>query len=237
MKNIYILVLIIFLFNTKSSAQSNESYNDKDRKIEILAYSCIELAPNDFYVSFILKEYKSNGKTVTIKESLANIKKITLEIGCDIADLTLGNIYGYVDSKEDGSDVFQEKSKYILRLNKLDCIEQFMSKINKLALESVNIDEINIKFTESIVKEMQLKALEDARAKANLILGIFNEKCGKVLGISEVNGVITQPTSNGDFSTKKSFMMSEGVQYFKTVSSSSNMIKYEYAAKVVFEIM
>jgi hypothetical protein len=236
MKKIYALVLILFLINTIGKAQTVEGYNSTDRKIEVLACSSIELTPNDFYLSFVLKEYKNNGKIITIKESLADIEKIMLELKCDPADLTLGNIYGYVDSKKDGSPFFQEKIKYILRLNKLECIEQFMVRVNKFALESVNIDEINVKFPDTVIREMQRKAFEDARAKANLFLAIFNESCGKVLDIYEINGVTTKPSSNGEVYTKSSIMMSEGIQYSKTVSSSSKMIKFEYVAKVVFAI-
>lgn len=236
MKKIYTLVLIVFLLNTIGAAQSIENYNATDRKIEILAYSSVELVPNDFHISFILKEYINNGKTVTIKETIESIKKITLELGCDVVDLQLGNIYGYVDSKEDGSGIFREKSKYILRLNKLECIEQFISKVNKLAFESLNIDEINVKFSDIIIRDMQRKAFNDARVKADVFLAIFNQKCGKVLDIQEINAILTQPTTRGDISTKKSIMMSEGIQYYKTISSSTKMIKYEYEAKVVFEI-
>ena len=54
--------------------------------------------------------------------------------------------------------------------------------------------------------------------------------------IQEINGNIIQPSSNGNNANKKSIRRSDGIQYIQTVSNNSKLIKYEYTAKVIFEI-
>ncbi len=236
MKKVYAIVLMIFFINTHVNAQMTENVSSTNRKIEIIAHSSAEFIPNDIYISFILKQYNENGNVIPINESLDEIKRTTLKMGCNKIELILGNIYGYVNTQEDGSNNFQHKSKYILRLNSLDCVEQFVLSLNKFALESINIDEINVKFSDTIIRDLQRKALEEAKAKADLFLSIFNEKSGKILEIQEISGNIIQPASVGDNANKKSIRRSDGVQYIQTVSNNSKLIKYEYTAKVIFEI-
>ena len=236
MKKVYTIVLMIFFINTYVNAQMIENNSSTNRKIEILAYSSAEFIPNDIYVSFILKQYNENGRVIPITETLDKIKRTKLKMGCNNVELELGNIYGYVNTQEDGSDNFQHKSKYILRLNSLECVEQFVWSVNKFALESINIDEINVKFSDTIIRDLQRKAFEEAKVKADLFLSVFNEKSGKILEIQEINGNIIQPSSIGNNAIIKSIRRSDGIQYIQTVSNNSKLIKYEYTAKVIFEI-
>lgn len=236
MKKIIFLLLIVGFINNKSDAQRLENYNAAERKIEVLAYAATDIMPDDIYVSFVVKEYKVHDTTVSIDESVSVIKKTLLEIGANPKDLNPANIYGYVSSKEDGGSVFQHKTQYVLRLNSIEQANRFVERINKFAIESLSIDEINAKIPDLLIRNLQNKAFADAREKANLFLNIYDEKVGKLLELVEVNGNFSYPTSNGEGKTRKSIKVSDGIQYYETRSENSKSIKFEYVAKVIFEI-
>lgn len=235
MKNL-ILILVVFINYSVSVAQKFDAPIVSDRKIEVLAYAYVDLMPDDVYVSFILKEYKDKENVITIDKSVAEIKKNIVDIGCSPDDLNIGNIYGYVKTLDDGNSIFQPKVQYILRLNSIDCAHEFLNRTNKFALESFSIDQMNAKIQDVLFRKLQSQAFLNAKEKADVFLEIFGEHSGKLLELSEINASVSYPSNTFDGKTKRSIKPTDGIQYFESKSEKTKIVRYEYIAKVIFEI-
>jgi len=80
-------IIIILLSAFYVNAQDNALKLDYPiRKMEVFGYATANLAPNEIYTSFVIKEYTDDNKIISIKESEENIKKIVKTLDCDISD-------------------------------------------------------------------------------------------------------------------------------------------------------
>ncbi len=235
MKPLKIITILLLLWSG-GYAQDNVQPKISDRKIEVVAYSSEEVLPNAIYVSFVLTEYKNNGKLVSIDESVENVKKILASISHNSKRLSLGNVYGYLSTNEKGEEIFDHKAQYILKLDNVDCVHKLLDQLDKRSLQSFNIDEMTYEGADSVLKNVQIKAYKRAIDKADAFLNLYNEKRGKLIEIEEVNRFMTLPDINGKGAAVKSVHADNGISSFETNASRSKYIKIEYVAKVIFEI-
>ncbi len=235
MKSFYIFALLLALSSVAQS-QENDQPKINGRKIEVVAYSSEEVLPNVIYTSFVLTEYKDNGKLITINQSEEKIKKLLSSINHSLTNLSLGNIYGYLSTNEKGEEIFDHKVQYILKLDNVESVHKFLDLVDKRALQSFNIDEMTYEGTDSVLRNVQIKAFKRALDKADVFLKLYNEKRGRLLEIEEINRFTTMPDFTGKGSSVKSVHASNGISSFETNASRSKYIKIEYVAKVIFEI-
>jgi hypothetical protein len=205
--------------------------------MEVFGYATANLAPNEIYTSFVIKEYTDNNKIISIKESETNILKIIKSIGCDVSDFSIGNIYGYITyngpNNEEGQ--FEHRRLYLLKLSSVKCIDIFLDSVDPRALESFNIDEMDNNDIDSTVRELQLCAFDKAREKAIILLKTYGEECGRVLDIQEIDRSITYPDFTGKGS-KSQVVNGTGTRSVDSNQSRTKSIKVEYQVKVTFEI-
>lgn len=231
------LIAILLLLWSGGYAQDNEQPKISGRKIEVVAYSSEEVLPNAIYTSFVLTEYKDNsGKVVSIDNSVEKIKKLLTTINHNQSRLSLGNVYGYLNTNEKGEEVFDHKVQYILKLDNVESVHMLLDNMDKRALQSFNIDEMTYDGADSVLKNVQIKAFKRALDKADVFLKLYNEKRGRLIEIEEVNRFVTMPDFTGKGASVKSVHASNGISSFEINASRSKYIKIEYVAKVVFEI-
>lgn len=235
MKKLLALFMLILLFQELRAQRAGKS-NIDDGKIEVIAYSSAQLIPNDVYVSFVLKDYFENGLLIKTTQSLEELKKLILELGCSKEDLSTGNVYGYLLNNDDGSTMFMHKVQYILRMNTLECAHQLLESVNKKSIESFTIDELDAKQTEAIITQLQAEAFQSAAEKADVFLSLFKEKRGRLIEIQEIDGTFMQPESHSNGAVSKTIKRSGDIHYYETKYNNSKTVKLEYEAKVIFEI-
>lgn len=235
MKSLLIISLLLLL-GISSIAQENINPKISGRKIEVVAYSSEEVLPNAINASFVLTEYTDNGKKVSIEQSIENIKKIIKKLNCDASNLSVGNIYGYLNNNESGAEFFDHKIQYIMKFQNSECIHKFLEKIDKRSLQSFNIDEMFYEGSDSVLRLVQVAAYKRAINKAEAFLKLYGEERGKLLEIVEINRFETMPDFTGKGAAVKSVHANNGISTFESNASRSKYIKIEYVAKVVFEI-
>ena len=151
--------------------------------------------------------------------------------------MSVGNIYGYITyngpNNEEG--VFEHKRLYLLKLSSVECIDNFLDRVDPRALESFNIDEMDNNNIDAEVRNLQLKAFAKAKDKASVLLATYGEQCGRVLDIQEVNRFITYPDFTGKGSRIQVVNMN-GTSNFEANQIRTKNIKIEYEVKIVFEI-
>lgn len=230
------IIFFILLMSIKSIAQPESQ--KVGRTIEVFGYAYEEVFPNAVFASFVLKEYKDeNGKSIPIVETEKQLNEILKKLNCKKNTLSIGNIYGYVASEDEvQSEVFKHKMQYIIKLESLKCVNQFLDKIDKRALESFNIDGENYENSDSLNLAIQIRAFNKAKNKADKLLAVYGKNRGEVLEIKEIFGSLITPDVNGKGSISKNLNYASGINYNSNEKTISNMIRVEYLVKVVFEI-
>lgn len=235
MKSLSIIAFLLLL-GSSNYAQVNTEPKLSGRTIEVAAYAIQEVLPNAISVSFVLSEYNDNGKKISIDQSVENVKSVLSKMKCDAGKLTMGNVYGYLNTNINGEEFFDHKIQYIMKFDNTDCIHQFLNNVDKRSLQSFNIDEMYYTNSDSILRQVQLKAFSRAIDKANVYLKLYGEERGKLLEIQEINRFETLPDFTGKGGNVRSVHIGSGINSFESVSSRSMYIKIEYLARVVFEI-
>lgn len=228
------LIAFMLLCGIYANAQTPVPYL---RKMETIGYSTTSVSPNIIYTSFVIKDYKDNGKVVSVKETEEKLRKIVKGLGCNLEEMSIGNIYGYITyngpNNEEG--VFEHKRLYLLKLSSVECIDVFLDRVDPRALESFNIDDMDNNNIDAEVRNLQLKAFAKAKDKATVLLATYGEQCGRVLDIQEVNRFITYPDFTGKGSRIQVVNMNGTSNYDANQVRTKN-IKIEYEVKIVFEI-
>ena len=235
-RSLTIIIILLSAFYVNAQDNALKSYYPI-RKMEVFGYATANLAPNEIYTSFVIKEYTDNNKIVSIKESETNILKIIKSIGCDVSDFSIGNIYGYITyngpNNEEGQ--FEHRRLYLLKLSSVNCIDIFLDSVDPRALESFNIDEMDNNDIDTTIRELQLKAFAKAKDKAIVLLKTYGEECGRVLDIQEIDRSITYPDFTGKGGNSQ-VVNSSGSSSVDSNHSRAKSIKVEYQVKVTFEI-
>ena len=105
--------------------------------------------------------------------------------------------------------------------------------MNDFNIEAFDHDNINQE-----VRKLQIDAFNRGKDKAQALLGIYNEECGKVLNIQEVHRYITYPKTNSQKGNIHHVVtMKEGTSYLQMPTLDLLDIKVEYQVKLTFEIV
>lgn len=210
------------------NANDNISINNL-RTIEVVGSASIELEPDQVFVSFTIKDYTSNGKVITIDKSEAEVKKILSTLCIDAKNLSVVNVYGYMSYAEGANaSTYQSRKSYRLKLDDVTKITEFISRVDKSFIESINIDESSHSDLTEHYKFVRIQAVKSAKDKACDLLQGFGEKCGRVLKVEEL-----ELTGNTDLSQPNvRYQQQDGPD----VGADTQKIKVSYQVKVLFEI-
>ncbi|RAJ03976.1 hypothetical protein LX64_02853 [Chitinophaga skermanii] len=190
MKKLILLLAVAVGLSTTVIAQTKTETPVK--KIEVNGSAEIEITPDEIYISITLREYKlKNGKTVDISTLEQQLQKAVNEAGIAKADFTIENVFGYNNDywwkKKKTAEEFMTRKQYRLKVNRLDKINPILSKVDDEGIESVNVSSYNSSKMEEYRKEVKIKALQAAKAKAEYMLAAIGENMGGVLEVHEIN--------------------------------------------------
>ncbi len=163
--------------------------NDFLKKIEVTGSAEKEVVPDEIYVAISLKEYfkeKENKNKVGILQLEEQLKKAVEEAGIKKENFTISEISG---GKEwwgkRKPDIFCEAKEYMLKVENLSKIDGILAKVDEKGKNFVRIDRAEYSKMPELRKEIKIKALQAAKAKAKYLLEAVDEQLGQVLSISE----------------------------------------------------
>lgn len=240
-----LLIAIVVFSNSNVSSQNNQinrpsaSNSSTTRKMEVIGYASVTLAPNVVYVSFSTKEYVENGKTVSLAEQEKSLKQAVKDIGYEEKNLKVMNLLGYSTFTMNGEEGSYQKTRtYLLKLRGINCIDKFLSKIDMKLLNNFSIESYDHNDINGEVRKLQISAFERGRDKADALLAIYGEKRGNILDIQEVHRYITYPKIHGNSGNVHHIVsMVNGTEYKEMPTNDLQDIKIEYQVKLIFEIL
>jgi len=234
MKNLLALAFIA-LFTTGAMAQQV----DLRKKITVSGTAEREITPDIIYISISLKEYLKDGnskKKVEITTIENQLVSAVQAAGIPKENLTINNLssYNYATRKKKDPDFLASK-QYRLKVSDLNKFNAIMDAIDPKSVAYTNIESYDYSKMEELKKELKVKALQAAKAKALYMVTALGNDLGNVLDIQEVGGNDTFPQQN----YRSSAMMVRGAALAEADMAAEidfKTIKLTSVVNTVFEI-
>ena len=187
------LVLAGLLLTVSTWAQQTDN-KPPVKKIEVNGSAEMEITPDEIYLSITLKEYyQSKNKTnkVDISTLEKQLQQAVANAGIPKENLTIENVFGFNPDwwrgkKKNDPDFLAEK-RYRLKLNKLDKTNIILAAVDDEGISNVNISSYTHSKMEEYRKEVKMKAIQAAKAKATYLLGAIDESIAGILEVQDIN--------------------------------------------------
>lgn len=231
MKNI-ILGALLSLFSLSAFSQQ---MMHMPKKIEVNGSAETEVTPDIIYIGMSLKEYfkdSGNKKKVEIEDLERQLQSAVLKAGIPQENLMINNIASYNNwwEKKKTPD-FLARKQYRIKVTDLTKFNEIMSAVDPKGIENSNIESYDYSKIESLKKELKIKALQNAKEKAEYLISSIGGTLGGPLEIQEIN-IEAQPE-----------IMNFAKTVLRAASSEDGMpeidfkkIKLNYQMRAVFEI-
>lgn len=231
------LVALAFVALFSMSAMAQQV--DLRRKINVSGSAEAEVTPDIIYIGISLKEYlKDNNskKRVDITELENQLYNAVLKAGISKEDLMINNIssFNYATEKKKNPDFLASK-QYRLKVSDLNKWNEIIGAVDPKGVAYTNIESYDYSKIESLKKELKIKALQAAKAKAAYMVEALGEKLGGVIDIQEINNeAYPQPMYRANVMMMKA--ESADAMTAAPIDLDFKKIKLNYQVNTVFEI-
>lgn len=229
MKNLKIAAVLIALITQQClvNAQLQSDTKEKVKKIEVTGSAELEAVPDEIYVSFTLQEYYNKQKA---KMDIDAIQKDFVDrcakAGISKERIQLQNMSGFDQNnwywrkrKKEQPDMMASTT-YIIKFGNAAEIDRLVNSLDDNATQNMYINKTATSKMEEYRKEVKIKALQAAKAKAQYLCESIGEKLGTALYIKEVeeNGYVRpmyQRTMEANMMMDKAGPANEGIDFQK----------------------
>jgi len=233
MKNLLALAFVA-LFSISAMAQQV----DLRKKISVSGTAETEVTPDIIYISISLKEYLKDGnskKKVEINDLETQLYNAIQSAGISKENLTISNLSGYNTAAEKKKNPdFLVSKQYRLKVTDLNKWNTIIGAVDAKGVAYTNIDSYDYSKIETLKKELKIKALQAAKAKATYLVEALGNQLGSVIDIQEINNeTFPQPVY------RTNMMMARSVAADAAAPSAEidfKQIKLSYVMNTVFEI-
>ena len=230
------------LFFTKtfvSDAQQVIKQKPLVKKIEVNGSAEQEVLPDEIFVNITLREYfkdKDNKNKVDIMALEKQLQKAVEEAGILKENFTIGAMNGYREWwGRKKPTTFLESKSYILKVPNLYKIDAIIARVDDKGVASTNIDRYEFSKIEQLRKDIKIKALQAAKAKAQYLLEGIGEQLGEAFEITEIdNGYQNPQPMYANMMMKSVATSADSAMPESTIDVQK--IKVRYEIKAVFKI-
>lgn len=202
------------------------------RKIEVSGTAEKEVTPDIVNISISLKEYKADGKKITITELENKLVDAVQKAGIPKSDFTVSDVSSWNDYWERKKNpTFLASKQYNLRVHDLNKFNSMLSSIDARGVESTEVSSYDFSKMADLKKELKVQALLAAKDKAGYLLSAFNEKPGKILDINE-----TGDKSNPSQYENRMIVDGYAAEYNAAPNIRTSTIKLKFTVQATFEI-
>lgn len=189
------LLILTYSGHSLAQAQGNEAI----KKIEVYGSAAEEITPDEIYFSITLKEYLNDDKKkVGIDKLERELYNAVRKIDIPEEDFQIENVFGYNydwqwrNKKKDRQDFLAQK-QYRIKFAELDKINRLFAYLDPKGIQSANISGYSHSRIEEYRRELKIRALRNAREKAEYLLAGIDEQKGEVLEVQEINNNYQPP--------------------------------------------
>jgi uncharacterized protein YggE len=186
------LTLLVFGYN---HAQVTGSTHEKSY-IEVEGSADTLVVPDMIYIKIEIDE-RYDGKTkISIEDQEEEMKKILIANGINLEDLSLSDANTDIVQVKWKKQILS-KSNYLLKVSNAKEVALVFEKLNEIKINDIYIEKVSHTKYDAIVKEIEIKAIKNAKNRADYLLHAIGETTGKSLIIRQNNPFPYQTVRGG----------------------------------------
>ncbi len=149
--------------------------------IEVNGSAEVELVPDEIYVVGTISESKAGDLEKNDTQFLKNMKKI----GVSTDNISLADLSGEFASAWFKKDQLVKEKTYQVKLESAEMVGKFLAAADESGVKDVHIIRTDISNREAVEKELRIKAVLDAKEKAQYMTEAIGSELGEVQQIRE----------------------------------------------------
>ncbi len=234
MKHLFFILSMLltasFGFSQVTTVTHEKSYIEVEGSADTL------VVPDMIYLKIEIDE-RMDGKTkISIEDQEEEMKKTLIANGISLEELSLSDANTDIVQVKWKKQVLS-KSNYLLKLSSAKEVAMVFEKLNEIKINNIYIEKVNHTKYNAIVKEVEIKAIKNAKHKADYLLHAIGETTGKSLIIRQNNNAYPYPVmrtlaaptamqydENGSSEIKVERL---DIQFSKIKISSNIFVKFE----------
>ena len=179
MKQLTLLILI--LFTTQLFSQSNK----QGPFIEVNGFAKLEIVPDQIYIAITIHEKWEGKEKITIDSQEQKLKTELTNLGVDLKYLELSDENAdYIKIKWTKKNLLA-KTKYVLMVKDAQAVKNVFKKLSEIKIYDAEISRVSHSKIEEYKEEVRIKAIKNAKIKANYLLNAIDETVGKAIIVKE----------------------------------------------------
>ena len=207
---------------------------DTRKKIEVTGAAEQEITPDEIFIAISLQEYMTtNKKKVSIEDLEKQLQTAVIKAGIANTDFMINNISSYQNYWEKKKNpMFLASKQYTLKVKDLTKLNDIISAVDPKGIAYTNVESYSHSKLDTYKKDLKIKALQNAKEKANSLLNGIGEKMGGAMDIQEIyNEYTPQPMYRNNMVKTQS---AEDATVMPDIDFKK--IKLSYQIRAVFEI-
>jgi uncharacterized protein YggE len=193
MKNIKLLICILFTTTILAQNSIPKPY------IEVRGVSETEIVPDEIYLDIQIKERVEKGKKLTVDILERQLKTALVKIGVSEKNLSISDVNAVLAKTGWWKEEVLAIANYSLKVNGASKLKQVFEHLKKMKISDVNITKATHSNLIEIKKKNSIKAIKNAKEKADDLLSAIGEQTGKPILINEINNRNQPNFVNADF--------------------------------------
>jgi len=179
MKTIIYLTIILTFLNFNYSLGQSEPCNDDFPFIEVNGKSEMEVIPDEITISIRIKERFKNKEKITIRQQEDSLKYYIVKEGLEISSLSLSNANSDLIQVNWSKKSVMTESNYSYKAKDANSVAKIFQIVEKFMIYDAYISKIEHSKSEEYKNECRVKAMKNAKEKADQMLGAIGYKTGK----------------------------------------------------------
>lgn len=179
---LFIVAAAIFT-SIHAFSQGEKNFIDQNY-IEVTGKAELEIVPDMIYIKVLLREQDFKGRA-TIAEMEQQMMQQLRSIGIDVSkDVTIKDFSGALRSKTFSKDVALSK-EYMVLVRDGKTAGKVFTELDKLQINNISIAKLDNSKMDEHRREVKVRAIKVAKAKAEALAEAIGQKAGRALYISE----------------------------------------------------
>lgn len=181
------LTILLMLIAFSGFSQSIPPINPLESTpyIEVTGEGEMEVIPDEIFLRFTLKERYDGKNKTELEKTEKELRQLLTKNGFDSENLSLADANAdYITIKRQKKDVLQSKD-FVLKVSTTSELSRLWNILDQVKAEDAYVSRVYHSKMEQFKKEVKIKAVKNAKEKADYLLGAVNEKTGNILFLQE----------------------------------------------------
>lgn len=184
---IHFPVIILLLISFSGFSQSIPPVNPLESTpyIEVTGEGEMEVIPDEIFLRFTLKERYDGKNKTELEKTEKELRQLLTKNGFNSENLSLADANAdYITIKRQKKDVLQSKD-FVLKVSTTSELSRLWNILDQVKAEDAYVSRVDHSKMEEFKKAVKIKAVKNAKEKADYLLGAVNEKTGTILFLQE----------------------------------------------------